>query len=291
MATPRFSVCEISTFRSSFQEDLTACWKGGAHGIGICEFKLPADGHDAPALAAFRESGLAATVCVPATLSILPLPLMPGPTDPAKRITAICTSLRRLAQFGPTACMCLTGPAGNRADSHARRIVVEGLRKIARTVEAIGVRVGLEPVSTSIKNDWTLVGTLPETLDLLAEVGAPNLGVVFDTWHLWDTPDVLKHVRKHARKFVGVHINDRRNPTRSWKDRVLPGDGVIDLPAIFGALEAGGYDGCYDMEIFSDDGTFGDNYPDSIWKLPPVKVVQRGRAGFLRAWAERRRPS
>ncbi|MEK7707177.1 MAG: sugar phosphate isomerase/epimerase family protein [Verrucomicrobiota bacterium] len=288
MAVPRFSVCEISTLRASFEQDLVACWKGGAEGIGICEFKLPADGNDAPALAAFRTSGLAATICVPATLSVLPLPLMPGPTDPTKRVAALCAGLRRLANFGPATCMCLTGPRGARSEIEARRIVVDGLRTIARTAAGIGLRIGLEPVHASIKDDWTLVSTVPETLDLLAEVGEPNLGVIFDTWHLWETPNVLEHARRHAKRFFGVHINDRREPTRSWKDRVLPGDGVIDLPALFGALDAGGYDGWYDMEIFSDDGSFGDDYPDSLWKQPPVEIVRRGRAGFLRAWAARR---
>jgi sugar phosphate isomerase/epimerase len=289
MAAPRFSVCEISTLRASFEQDLAACREGGAEGIGICEFKLPAEGNDAPALAAFRASGLAAAICVPATLSVLPLPLMPGPTDPGKRVAALCAGLRRLAKFQPATCLCLTGPRGSRSESEARRIVVDGLRTIARTAADIGIRIGLEPVQTSIKDDWTLVSTVPKTLDLLAEVGEPNLGVVFDTWHLWDTPNVLEHARSHAKRFVGVHVNDRREPTRSWKDRVLPGDGVIDLPALFGALDAGGYDGWYDMEIFSDDGSFGDDYSDSLWKLPPVEVVRRGRAGFLRAWASRRR--
>ncbi len=291
MASPRFSVCEISTLRATFAEDLAACREGGAEGIGICEFKLPADRNNAPALAAFRASGLAATIGVPATLSILPLPLMPGPSNPAERVATLCAGLRRLAQFEPVACLCLTGPRGALSEIEARRIVVDGLRTIARTAADLGIRLGVEPVHRSIKDDWTLVSNIPETLDLLAEVGEPNLGVVFDTWHLWDTSDVLDHAQAHAGQFVGVHINDRRQPTRSWKDRVLPGDGVIDLPAIFGALEAGGYGGWYDLEIFSDDGSFGDDYPDSLWKLPPAELVRRGRAGFRRAWAARGRVS
>ena len=50
----------------------------------------------------------------------------------------------------------------------------------------------------------------------------------------------------------------------------------MDLPAIIGALEAGGFDGWYDMEIFS-----GEQYPDSLLKLDPVELVRRGREGFL----------
>ena len=40
----RFSVCEFSTMTASFEGDLEACKQGGAHGIGICETKLPAGG-------------------------------------------------------------------------------------------------------------------------------------------------------------------------------------------------------------------------------------------------------
>ena len=105
---------------------------------------------------------------------------------------------------------------------------------------------------------------------------------MFDTWHLWDTPDLLEHIRANARNFPAVHVNDWRRDTRSWDDRALPGDGVIDLPAILGALEQGGYDGWYDLEIFSSE-----SYPDSLLRLPAVDLVRRGRSGFLRAWEAR----
>ena len=65
-----------------------------------------------------------------------------------------------------------------------------------------------------------------------------------------------------------VHVNDWREPTRSWADRLPPGEGVMDLPAIFGALEAASYDGWYDLEIL-DDGTFGTAHADSLWALDP----------------------
>jgi sugar phosphate isomerase/epimerase len=285
---PRFSVCEISTLRARFNEDLRACVAAGAEGIGICEFKLPANRRDDAALAAFRDSGLNASLCVPATLSILPLPLMPGPNDPQERTAALCAGLKRLARFGPAACVCLTGPAGERLETEARRIVVQGLRAVARVAADLGLRLALEPVHPSIRHDWSLVCTLPETLELIEEIGEPNLGVLFDTWHLGDAPEVLKAARRHASRIFGVHVNDRREPTRSWKDRTFPGEGTLDLPAILGALDAGGYNGWYDLEIFSDDGAFGDVYPDSIWRLPAIEIVRRGRAGFLKAWRQRR---
>ena len=45
----------------------------------------------------------------------------------------------------------------------------------------------------------------PETVELIAEVGEPNLGIGFDTWHLWDTPNLFEHMRARARRIMGVH--------------------------------------------------------------------------------------
>ena len=280
MTQPRFAVSEFSTLPLSFDEDLAAYAAGGAGGIGIAEAKLP-DGDDAESLAKLRDSGLKATICLPAGLSVLPLPPFPGPEDPQQRVESLCASVRRLAAFEPETVLCLTGPQGDRDPQEARRIVVEGLREVARTAEEVGVRVALEPIHASARDDFTIVDTIPDTVDLLAEVGA-SMGIIFDTWHLWDTPDVLAHIRAHAHRFPAVHVNDWRDPTRGWDDRALPGDGIMDLPAIFGALEAGGFDGWYELEIFSTE-----TYPDSLLQLDPAELVRRGKSGFLQAWENR----
>jgi sugar phosphate isomerase/epimerase len=54
-------------------------------------------------------------------------------------------------------------------------------------------------------------------------------------------------------------------------DRVLPGQGEIDLYSIFEALEDGGFRGWYDLEVFS-----GLDLPDSIWKRPTREWVKDG---------------
>ncbi len=280
MSQPRFSVSEFSTMPLSFEEDLAAYAAGGSEGIGLAEAKLP-EGQDSESLAKLRESGLKATICLPTMLSVLPLPPFPGPDDPQERVESLCASVRRLAQFDPEVVLCLTGPAGDRDPVEARRIAVEGLRDVARTAQEVGVRVALEPIHASARDDFTMVDNIPDAVDLVEEVGLP-MGVIFDTWHLWDTPDVLDHIRAHAHRFPAVHVNDWRDPTRGWDDRALPGEGIMDLPAIFGALEAGGFDGWYEMEIFSTE-----TYPDSLLKLEPAELVRRGKEGFLKAWEAR----
>jgi sugar phosphate isomerase/epimerase len=129
--------------------------------------------------------------------------------------------------------------------------------------------------------------TLTEAVELLDEVGSDAIGLQFDTWHLWNTPDLLDEIAQHAHRFVGVHVSDWRAPTRGWADRVLPGDGVIDLPTILGALDRAGWSGYYDLEIFSDNGAFGDAYDDSLWDLQPTELARRARESFIACWSQR----
>ncbi len=281
MATPRFSVSEFSTLNRSYDEDLAAFAAGGAEGIGVAEAKLPPD-DDSGSLRKLRESGLKATVCIPATLSILPISLSPEPAEPEARVEALAQSIWRLAPFDPEAVLFLTGVPGERSETEARAIVVEALRELGRAGREAGVEVALEPIHRTAQDEFTMVSDLPGAEELLGDAGDASIGILFDTWHLWDTPDVLEHARRLAPRFPAVHVNDWRDPTRNWDDRALPGEGVIDLSAILGALEAGGFDGWYDLEVLSSE-----TYPDSLLQLPAEELVRRGREGFMRAWEKR----
>ena len=280
---PLFAVCEFTTLNASFEADLMAYAAAGADGIAICELKLEA-GREDEQLAAFRASGLTATSCVPAVPSLLPLPLLPGPDEPEERVEAIRAGIRRLAPFEPTALVCLTGPARELGEDEARRVVVEGLRAVAEEAARHGIPVALEPMSAHFRDDWTLITTLQEAADLADEAGVANIGLVFDTWHLWDTPDLYAELERHSERIACVHVNDWREPTRSWCDRILPGDGVADLPAMLRALHEAGWRGSYDLEVFSDDGAFGSAYEDSLWREDPGDVVRRGHEAFRQLW-------
>jgi sugar phosphate isomerase/epimerase len=276
---PRFSISQITTLTSTFAADVRAYAAAGVDGIGVWEIKLT-DGGDAEALEQLEASGLGSAAAIPAVPSILPLPLMQGPEEPQQRIEAICASLHRLAPFKPSGVVCLTGPGDD------RDTVVEGLRTIGSEAARAGVRVGLEPVNRIGGEDWTMISSLSEAVELLEDADRPALGIQFDTWHVWNTP-VVDDIERYADLFVGVHIADWSGATRGWCDRVLPGDGVADLPKILGALDCAGWDGYYDLEIFSDNGTFGNAWPDSLWRVPTDELVRRGMDAFERAWEAR----
>jgi sugar phosphate isomerase/epimerase len=277
----------VSTLAASFGDDVRAYAAAGADGIGVWELKL-GDGPDDEALELLAASGLGSATAVPAVPSILPLPLLPGPAEPRERLGSLRASVRRLAPFSPTAVLCFTGPAGDLDLCEARRIVVAGLRELAAEAEDAGVRLALEPFQREGIEDWSLLNTLGDAAELIDEVGSDAVGIQFDVWHLWNTPELAEEIARHAALIAGVHVNDWRAQTRGWADRVLPGDGVADLPAILGALDDAGWDGFYDLEVFSDDGTFGHAYPDSLWRVDAADLVRRGREGFVQCWSERR---
>jgi sugar phosphate isomerase/epimerase len=210
-----------------------------------------------------------------------PLPLLPGPDTVRERIDALLRSLEVLAAYAPAAILCFTGPGD-------RETAVGGVREVAREAERLGLRLAVEPFQLEGIEDWSILNTLGDAAEFVDEVGSDAVGIQFDVWHLWNSKDVLDEIPRYAHLIAGVHVSDWREPTRGWADRVLPGDGAADLPAILGVLEDVGWDGFYDLEIFSDNGAFGSAYPDSLWDLDAAELARRGRSAFAQTWSKRR---
>ena len=250
----RLSISQITTVTQSFADDLDAYVAAGSDAVGIWEMKLEED-----SLERFYATGLEAATAVPAVPSILPLPLMEGPADPAERVEAIRASIRRLAPFGPPCVLFLTGPGDD------RQAILEGIRAIADEGAAQGVLVVLEPIQREFAHLWSVVSSLDEAAALIEEAGA-DVGLLYDSWHLWREP--LEQIERHRDRIRGVHLADWREPTRNTNDRVLPGDGVVDFGPILDALR---WDGFYDLEIFSDA-----ELPGSLWQEDPRELARRG---------------
>ncbi len=255
------SLSEISTVGASFEDDVRAYAAAGFGGIGIWEMKLGDDGAD---LAALRASGLSVTNCVPNVPSILPNAIIDGPDDVDERVASLCASVHRLARYEPDCVVCLTGAAGGRDDQEARSIVIDGLRRAAAAADNAGVRLGLEPIHASQRDQLTLVTTIPETLDLLGEAGLPDVGIMVDLWHLADTPEIERHLAENVGRITGVHVAEHV-PGRDERD--LPRDRCSELLYV---LRDAGWSGAWDVEIFGipDD-------PQSFWALDVDEAARR----------------
>jgi sugar phosphate isomerase/epimerase len=260
----RLALSEISTVGATFAEDVAAYAAAGFAAIGIWEFKLPPD--DAANRDLLAAHGLAVANCVPTVPSILPLGIegMEGPDDPKLRIDSICGSARRLAAFRPECVVCLSGPLGARSPEEARRIVIDGLRRIAAVAAEEGVRVGLEPIHPSEQGTTSFLNSIAEALALLDEAGLDDVGIMADTYNLWDDRDAVGWLRENAGRVTGMHVAGRPG---SGAGRALPGEAGARERELVAALRAGGWDGSLDVEIFST--------PDGFWALPVEEAARR----------------
>ncbi len=200
----------------------------------------------------------------------LAIPGMEGPEDPVERVAALRASIERLGAYEPECVACLTGPLDGRPLDVGLAIVADGLRAVAEAAGRAGVRVGFEPVHVSQRDTVGFVNSLADADALLETVGADEIGILFDTYHVWDDPAVLSWVAENIDRIAGVHVCDW--PSRDRFDRVLPGEGISQTGVIVAALVAAGWDGCLDIEIFST--------PELFWGLPVDEAARRAYAAI-----------
>jgi sugar phosphate isomerase/epimerase len=263
----KLSLSAISTLNASFAEDVAAYAAAGFDAIGLWEMKLPA--HDTANRELLRAHGLAVSNCVPTVPSFLQLaiPGMEGPEDPSERLEAICTSIGRLAAYGPECVLVLSGPLGGRAETEGRAIVADGLTRAAAVAREVGVRLGFEPIHPAQCETAGFVSTLADALALLDEASLDDVGIMADTYNL--AREYTADVRAAVPRFTGLHVADEL-PEPVPGVRVLPGEGRGRSAELVEALRAAGWEGTLDVEIFST--------PDAFWSLPVDGAARRAYA-------------
>src|SRR3546814_2073019 len=101
-------------------------------------------------------------------------------------------------------------------------------------------------------SDWSSDVCSSDLNDLCDALG-PGVGIAVDVYHVWWDPDLRRQIERAGRnRLLAFHICDWLAPTRDLLlDRGMMGDGVIDIPTVRGWVEAAGYDGWHEVEIFS----------------------------------------
>jgi sugar phosphate isomerase/epimerase len=284
MNLPLFSVSEFTTWHLSFEEDLALYRQLGLAGIEVCERKLSSDPARArEQLAQLKASGLRVTSVQPRCHALFPDSMSPAPADPRERLALYRQTIDLFAEAFPGENLPLVAIGGH-APGYNFRLARQTARALypalADYAAERGARIMFEPLNPMFMGTDGFVCSLDGAVELVRAVNRPNFGLLLDTWHVWREPGLTQRVAALGDRIFGVHICDwPAGEPRAQGDRVLPGDGQIDLPAILGAVEAGGYRGAYCLEIFS-----ADDLPGSLWQADPAAVIRRGRAGFAAAW-------
>jgi sugar phosphate isomerase/epimerase len=128
--------------------------------------------------------------------------------------------------------------------------------QLSQQIEGTGVQLAIE-------FNWGPVKSLPLAVEIARRSGAANVGVLFDPAHYHCTPTKFEDLNAKNVPFIKhVHVDDMNGKSPELSncnsDRALPEQGVLDLRAIYGAIEQHGYNGYFSIEMFSDE----------LWGLP-----------------------
>ena len=158
-------------------------------------------------------------------------------------------------------------PGSSKDIAGARQMVADGIAAMLPHARACGVPLAIEPLHPMYAADRACVNTIDQALDICEALGE-GVGVAIDVYHVWWDPNLAAAIARAGRlkRILAHHICDWLVPTTDLLlDRGMMGDGVIDLKAIRAMIEAAGYHGPQEVEIFSRD---------NWWKRPGDEVVR-----------------
>jgi sugar phosphate isomerase/epimerase len=178
----------------------------------------------------------------------------------AGRQAAIDDNLRAIEEAAALGADCLVlvvgGLPGSSKDiAGARQMVTDGIAAMLPAARAAGVPLAIEPLHPMYAADRACVNSIDQALDI-AELLGEGVGVAIDVYHVWWDPKLADAIARAGRmgRIYAHHICDWLVPTRDMLlDRGMMGDGVIDLSGIRRMIEAAGYHGPQEVEIFSKD--------------------------------------
>ena len=190
--------------------------------------------------------------------------------DEAGRRAAIEDNRRAVDEAAGIGAQCLVLiagglPKGDKDIVSAREQVRDGLAALLPYARDAGVALAIEPLHPMYAADRACVNTLAHATDLCDELGE-GLGIALDVYHVWWDPDLERQIARAGHRIITYHVCDWLVPTADLLlDRGMPGDGVISLRAIRAMVEATGYAGHCDVEIFS---------AQNWWKRDPDEVLR-----------------
>jgi sugar phosphate isomerase/epimerase len=134
---------------------------------------------------------------------------------------------RRLPPFEPP-----------RSEAEDRAVLLGVLAELGAHAAAEGVCLYLEPLN---RYEDHMVNRLEQAVDLVRTVGLDSLRVVADTYHMNIEEDEPAAALRAALPYIGhMQVSD--------SNRLQPGAGHLDWPAVLGVLADDGYDGYLAVE-------------------------------------------
>ncbi|MBQ0983561.1 sugar phosphate isomerase/epimerase [Streptomyces sp. F63] len=247
----RFSLNQETIRQWSLPELAAGCAEAGVRSVGLWRAPVRAYGVERAARL-MREAGLTvSSLCRGGFLTA---------TDPAERAAALAdnrAAVDEAAALGTGTLVLVCGglPEGNRDLRAARERIADALAELVPYAAERGVRPAIEPLHPMFASDRCVVSTLAQALDLAERFPADRMGVVVDTYHLWwdDTvPELIDRAGASGR-IAAFQLADWVTPLPEGAllGRGQLGDGCVDLRGFRARVDAAGYGGPVEVEIFN----------------------------------------
>lgn len=250
-ALARLSVNQMTVRQLTLPELVAGCVELGIPGVGLWREPVRSYGLDATARLV-RDAGLAVTtLCRGGFLTAI---------DPGERRRALDdnrAAVQEAAALGTDTLVLVSGglPPGSKDLRGARERIADALGELGPYAAAHGVRLAVEPLHPMYAADRCVVSTLAQALDLVERLPADQAGVTVDTYHLWWDDTAPAQI---ARAGAGgrIHAFQLADWTTPLPEGVLDGrgqlgDGSVDLRAWRALVEAAGYTGPVEVELFN----------------------------------------
>ncbi|MFF3246479.1 sugar phosphate isomerase/epimerase family protein [Streptomyces sp. NPDC002870] len=247
------------------------CVRLGIGAVGLWRVPVRAYGVDAAAKLV-RDAGLTVTsLCRGGFFTAI---------EPAERARALAdnrTAIDEAAALGTQTLVLVSGglPAGSRDLPGARERIADALSVLAPYAGERGVRLAIEPLHPMYAADRCVVSTLTQALDLAERFPASQVGVVVDTYHIWWDEAAPTAVARAgaAGRIHAFQLADWTTPLPAGvlNGRGQLGDGVIDMREWRERVEAAGYGGAIEVELFNE----------GLWTRDGVEVLRETAGRYL----------
>ncbi|WP_433385169.1 sugar phosphate isomerase/epimerase family protein [Micromonospora sp. KLBMP9576] len=263
-ALRRFSFNQATSQHWALPEVVEGCVAAGVPGIGL--WREPVAGYGlARAAKLVRDAGLEVT-------SLCRGGFFTGDGWRDENLRAI----EEAATLGTSVLVLVSGglPPGSRDVDGARRRVADAVAELAPHAAAAGVRLAIEPLHPMFCADRCVVSTLGQALDIAEGFDPGVVGVVVDAYHVWWDDAVYAQIARAGARIAAFQVCDWVTPLPEGVllGRALPGAGCIELRRLREAVDAAGYTGPVEVEVFSAE----------VWARPGREVLDASVSGYLR---------
>jgi sugar phosphate isomerase/epimerase len=232
---------------------------------------------DAAKAAGFKESAKILAESGLAVVSYCRGGFFPAASGEARR-AAIDDNRRVIdeaAVIGAPLIVLVCGAVPGMSLEGARGQITDAIADLAPYAEQAGIRLGIEPLHPMYADSRSAINTLGQANDVVEKLDTKQVGVTIDVYHLW-WDDRLEHEiarAGRAKSIFSFHVCDWLSPTKDMlNDRGLMGEGCIDIRRIRSWVEAAGFEGAIEVEIFSD----------RLWAGDQREFLDRIRGAYLK---------